>query len=197
MDHLDSLLKLKEERIDELQKQLERKQVRRKEAEALVNSLSVPFETVPSPAPINNDNPLYPNRVEILQITTKNETITNTKTENIEIIHPVGKTVSVKSIESVKSSKVEESKIPIKQDSTIKPSSNKPSITAVVIELEDNLDRIKSDVFKEIEIVDDKTYAHEGDEFKDSEQDTVTTIEETIQNEIKSIINPMQFAQDC
>lgn len=203
MEHLDSLLKLKEERIDELQKQLDRKQSRRKEAEALVNSLSVPFETVPSPTSIIIENPsMYSNKNEMNAIfanTYQNNTIPYN--DNIEIINSIAKTATLKSfsIESVKS-KFEESKIPIKLDSTVKTPS-KTVLTAVVMELEDNnlgnnLDRIKSDVFQEIEIVDDRSYPHDGDEFKDSVQDTVTTIEETIQNEIKSISNPMEFAQD-
>ncbi|XP_041985587.1 sperm flagellar protein 1-like [Aricia agestis] len=49
VEHLDNLLKLKEERIEELQQQLERKQAKRKEIEALQNSLGVPYEEPPSP----------------------------------------------------------------------------------------------------------------------------------------------------
>lgn len=49
MEHLDNLLKLKEERIEELQRQLERKQAKRREVENLQNSLSVPFDEPPSP----------------------------------------------------------------------------------------------------------------------------------------------------
>ncbi|KOB72278.1 putative calponin-like and microtubule-associated protein [Operophtera brumata] len=199
VEHLDNLLKLKEERIDELQKQLDRKQLRRKEAEAMVNSLSVPFETVPSPTlviptlvsatPITNDNPLYSNKNEIL-FSNSNEN--NLNNDNIETINPIAKTATIKSfsIELVKS-KFEESKIPIKLDSTVKTPS-KTILTAAVVELEDNLERIKSDVFQDIEI-DDDTCPRDGAEFKDSAQEIVTTIETTIQNEIKSISNPTEF----
>ncbi|XP_026322992.1 uncharacterized protein LOC113232467 [Hyposmocoma kahamanoa] len=51
--HLDDLIKLKDERINELQKQLDRKQLRRKDSEGVVsnsNSTSnLPFEVLPSP----------------------------------------------------------------------------------------------------------------------------------------------------
>lgn len=53
------MLKLKDERIEELQKQLERKQSRRKEVEILQNSLSVPFDEPPSP----NVNDLVANKI--------------------------------------------------------------------------------------------------------------------------------------
>lgn len=53
MDHLDNLIKLKDERINELQKQLDRKQLRRKDSEIVPpnnNSTSMlPFEEPPSP----------------------------------------------------------------------------------------------------------------------------------------------------
>ncbi|XP_063541779.1 uncharacterized protein LOC134750519 [Cydia strobilella] len=58
VEHLDNLMKLKDERIDELQKQLERKQTRRKEVEALVNSLSIPFEPSPPSPKISDSVPL-------------------------------------------------------------------------------------------------------------------------------------------
>ena len=139
MEHLDSLLKLKEERIEELQKQLERKQVRRKEIEAIQNSLAVPFDSpVISPKIIDN-------RMNLI-----------TKTE------------SLKSIHNNKILKTEESRIPVpKIDSSSCPKiecpscktiTSKPSITEVAIEdfPEDsnyNVDVIKSDVFKEVEII--------------------------------------------
>lgn len=53
VDHLDNLIKLKDERINELQKQLDRKQLRRKESDGVVpniNSTSIlPFEEPPAP----------------------------------------------------------------------------------------------------------------------------------------------------
>lgn len=171
MEHLDSLLKLKEERIDELQSQLERKQARRKDLEALSSNISMTYETV---CP----------------------TIMGPKNECIVL--PV-KTTSLRTVES--KSKMEESKIPVAKDSL--KTLSRPSITEVVItEINDKttVDRIKSDVFKETEYVEEKSEGYqEGDmfeDFKDSEQEDITTIEETIQKEIKDIIKPMEFAQD-
>ncbi|XP_028177933.1 sperm flagellar protein 1-like [Ostrinia furnacalis] len=202
VEHLDSLLKLKDERIDELQKQLDRKQARRKEVEAFQNSLAVPFETVQSPV--------------IADITPN-----------------LSRKSSLKTIESnPKMSKPEESKIPVpKVEPAVVRSFSKPSITEVtsteLINNQINLERIKSDVFKEVEIVDaieekrlePKSDEGDGDsleidqqidqqneeafkdineknlddpqdveEFKDSEQDTIITIEETIQKEITDIV---------
>lgn len=208
MEHLDSLLKLKDERIDELQKQLERKQARRKEVEAFQNSLAVPFETVQSP--IITD--IAPNLSRKSSLKT------------IESNH------RVQTIESnPKIAKPEESKILIpKIEPAVVKSISKPSITEVssadLINNQINVERIKSDVFKEVEIVDaEENHAPknvvEGDgdslitdpqneeafkepnernlgdtqdveEFKDSEQDAIVTIEETIQKEISDIVKP-------
>ncbi|XP_026728881.1 sperm flagellar protein 1-like [Trichoplusia ni] len=170
VEHLDSLLKLKDERIDELQNQLERKQARRKEAESLTNTLAVPFEPVP-PSP---------------------------KPRSEFIVMPV-KTVSLKNIES--KSKMEESRIPVPKDSL--NTLSRPSLTEVsMADLNDKnaLDRIKSDVFKEVEYVDERTEIFQDlevfEEFKDSEQENITTIEDTIQQEIKEIGKPMEYIQD-
>lgn len=170
MEHLDSLLKLKDERIDELQNQLERKQARRKEAESLTNTLAVPFEPVP-PSP---------------------------KPRSEFIVMPV-KTVSLKNIES--KSKIEESRIPVPKDSL--NTLSRPSLTEVsMADLNDKnaLDRIKSDVFKEVEYVDERNEIFQDldvfEEFKDSEQENITTIEDTIQQEIKEIGKPMEYIQD-
>ncbi|KAL0861087.1 hypothetical protein ABMA27_009593 [Loxostege sticticalis] len=208
VEHLDSLLKLKDERIDELQKQLERKQARRKEVEAFQNSLAVPFETVQSPI--------------ITEIAPNLSRKSSLKT--IESNH------RVQTIESnPKIAKPEESKIPIpKIEPAVVKSISKPSITEVssadLINNQINVERIKSDVFKEVEIVDaEENHAPknvvEGDgdslitdpqneeafkepnernlgdtqdveEFKDSEQDAIVTIEETIQKEITDIVKP-------
>lgn len=198
VEHLDSLIKLKDERIEELQKQLDRKQARRKEVEAYQNSLAVPFDTVQSPV--------------------------------VGDILPVSRKSSVKLIESgTKIARVEESKIPVpKVDLPAVKSVSKPSITEVcsMDMINNNVDRIKSDVFKEVEIVDakenlmeenkpeirnddeaypdslDMDYQCEGDvkdkipdgfhdveEFKDSEQEVIVTIEESIHKEISDIIN--------
>uniref|UniRef100_A0A2A4JXK1 Calponin-homology (CH) domain-containing protein n=1 Tax=Heliothis virescens TaxID=7102 RepID=A0A2A4JXK1_HELVI len=169
VDHLDNLLKLKDERIDELQNQLERKQSRRKEVEALTNNLSVPYDSIP-PSPIP-----------------RNECI----------IMPV-KTSSLRNIDS--KSKMDDSRIPVAKESL--KTITKPSLTELALmELNDKLtvDRIKSDVFKEIETVEEK-FEHFAEvecfeDFKDT-QENVTTIEETIQNEIIDISKPMEFGQD-
>ncbi|GBP19265.1 Sperm flagellar protein 1 [Eumeta japonica] len=55
LQHLENLLKLKEERIDELQRQLDRKVSRRNEVEVVQNSLSVPFDTSASSSPRPDD----------------------------------------------------------------------------------------------------------------------------------------------
>lgn len=208
VEHLDTLIKLKDERIEELQKQLDRKQARRKEVEAYQNSLAVPFETVQSPA--------------------------------VADVLPVSRKSSLKTIEcSTKVAKHEESKIPVpKQESAVTKSLSKPSITEVssadIITPANNVERIKSDVFKEVEIVDlvenhviietpqfvkpddnddadsvdDDQQCEEAfkdkvpdgfqdvEEFKDSEQDVIITIEETIQKEISDIIKPTTTESD-
>lgn len=227
MEHLDNLLTLKEERIGELQKQLDRKQARRKETEAYQNSLQIPFETIASPLP------------QRLSIKDLMGPVSTTQA------NPPVKVPSSKSVEVNKLSR-EESMIPIKPDSTIsvKPANiskhsfsemsgkdlakdlientinlgtsklaytkfsakhfienNKlikyvepiGNLVAETGNIEVEVDRIKSDVFKEVEIVDEKA---DLDEFEDSEQDTVTTIEQTIQKEIKSIALPIDFMQN-
>ncbi|XP_030029886.1 sperm flagellar protein 1 isoform X1 [Manduca sexta] len=169
VEHLDNMLKLKEERIDELQKQLERKQTRRREVEALQTSLAVPFDAVP-PSPVIN-------------------------TSEFVLIPPV-KVPSLKTVEPItKIAKLEESKIPIPiVDSK---TASKSSIVEVMDEGKSIVERIKSEVFKEIEIIEQKSECYmEIEEFKDSEQEDVTTIEETIQNEIKNITNAAGFVQD-
>ncbi|XP_026754375.2 sperm flagellar protein 1-like [Galleria mellonella] len=170
VEHLDNLLKLKEERIDELQKQLDRKQARRKEVEAFQNSLAVPFETIPSPI-INGIEPNTPTR-----------------------------TNSMKTIEGNPKIVKEESKIPILKTESLK-SFSKPSIIEVsvtdVTKQEVDLERIKSDVFKEVEIVEEIIERlQDAEEFKDSEQEGTITIEDTIQKEIKEINNPMDKVQN-
>ncbi|KPJ20991.1 hypothetical protein RR48_00373 [Papilio machaon] len=55
VEHLDSLVKLKNERIEDLQKQLERKQTRRKEVDALQNNLQVPYDVSTPPSPKEDD----------------------------------------------------------------------------------------------------------------------------------------------
>ncbi|XP_059045513.1 sperm flagellar protein 1-like [Achroia grisella] len=167
VEHLDNLMKLKEERIDELQKQLDRKQARRKEVEAIQNSLAVPFETVLSPT-INGISANGP--------------------------------ILVKTIESNPKIAKEESKIPILRTESLK-SFSKPSITEVsVIEIkkqDDVLERIKSDVFKEVEIIQETICGlQDVEEFKDTEQEAIVTIEDTIQKEVREISSHMGNVQD-
>ncbi|XP_026489585.2 sperm flagellar protein 1-like [Vanessa tameamea] len=158
VEHLDNLLKLKEERIEELQKQLERKQTRRKEVETLQNSLSIPFEIEP-PSP-----------------------------KIIELVKIPSRTLSIKSLESEGKLVKEESRIPIPVSDQAK---SKPSITEVTSKdfTEEqciNVEKVKSDVFKEIEITDEKNSEH----FQDNqnfanEMNTFVNLEATIQNVIK------------
>ena len=104
------------------------------------------------------------------------------------IIMPV-KTNSLKIVGS--KSRIDETKIPVTKDSfkTI----SIPSLTDVVItDLSDTVDRIKSDVFKEVEmseeLLDEKvdSYPEMFEDFKDSvtKQDNLTTIHEASQAEM-------------
>lgn len=174
VDHLDELLKLKEERIEELQKQLERKQTRRKEVEALQNSLAVPFEPEP-PTPHVQD---------LITIQSK------TSFKNFESITKIPTFDESKIPKIPEFKKSEESKIPVPKLDTIK-SSSKPSITEVtskdLMSIKNNIDRVNSDVFKEVEIVDERF----GDRFHDTNEcigePEALTIEDTIQKEVKNI----------
>ncbi|XP_028028068.1 sperm flagellar protein 1-like [Bombyx mandarina] len=184
VEHLDNLLKLKEERIEELQKQLERKQNRRREVEALQNSLSVPFDEPPTPTVVVQENKATP--------------VQNT----------------IKNIEA-KTPKVEESKIPILIDASRIP---KPSVievneTAIIVdssriskpitkevyELEKpivEVHEIKSDVFKETEVVEQKSECFHDVEDFDQNPVIVTTIEESINKEIKEIVNSAGYVEN-
>ncbi|KAJ8715762.1 hypothetical protein PYW07_010244 [Mythimna separata] len=168
VDHLDSLLKLKEERINELQSQLERKQTWRKEVEVLTSNITIDSESVSSNINLKQECILLP-----------------VKTNSLKIVGS--------------KTKLDESKIPVAKDSfkTI----SIPSLTeANINEINDTVDRIKSDVFKEIEMSDDLEDKMEGypeifEDFKDSvmRQDTITTIQETIQTEIDMNFTPKQY----
>ncbi|XP_045455257.1 sperm flagellar protein 1-like [Melitaea cinxia] len=161
VEHLDNLLKLKEERIEELQKQLERKQTRRKEVEALQNSLSIPFEPEP-PSPNIND-----------------------------LVNVPSRPLSLKSVESTGKLCKEESRIPI--PITEIKSMTKPSITEVTTKdyADDqmaNVEKVKSDIFKEIEITDEKN----SDGFQDTqdfdhETEAFVNIESTMQKEVREM----------
>lgn len=170
MEHLDSLIKLKDERIEELQKQLDRKQSRRREVETSQSQNSIPF-IPPEPEP-------------------------HTPTiDSVIIVNPPSKIPSIKSIPlESKSSKLEESKIPILLTDSISNKISKPSLIQVPVFEDIDVDRIKSDVFKEAEVLEDKT---EVEEFKDSEQGcAVVTIEETIQKEVIDLSKPIDVLHD-
>ncbi|XP_072933876.1 sperm flagellar protein 1-like isoform X2 [Epargyreus clarus] len=172
VEHLDNLLKLKDERIEELQKQLERKQTRRKEVEAIQNSLAVPFDS---------SVPLSPKITDF-------------------VIVPC-KTQSLKSIESnTKVPKLEESKIPVPITDITKAIS-KPSTTEISstnsTEQSLNVDKIKSDVFKEAVAIEDKNFEGFQDTQEFVPEQVVVTIEDTIQKEIKEIVSPLTFVPDA
>jgi hypothetical protein len=205
VEHLDDLLKVKDERIEELQKQLERKQARRREVETYQNSLNVPFETVQSPV--------------------------------VDSI-PISRKSSLKSVESNSKVPKEESRIPVlKTESFVMKQPSISSITEVssadiikneinnvnILEV-NNLEKIKSDVFQDVIILDDIIIEKkeskccykiepsnenieiqkgkmtpdslEAEEFKDSSPDQVVTIEATIKKEISDIIMPSQNTAD-
>ncbi|KAI8423005.1 hypothetical protein MSG28_014093 [Choristoneura fumiferana] len=201
VEHLDNLLKLKEERIEELQKQLERKQTRRKEVEALQNSLSMPFDSSP-PTPKVSDIVILPTKIPSLKSIDSASKIPKLEDKNKCDETKAIKTEESKSNEDIKVFK-EESKIPVvKVDSyIITKVLSKPSFQTVTSEMCDNeqVDKNKSDVFKEIEIVQRKLSDDyiDVDDFKDSEEDAMVTIEDSIQKEIKEITNPMEFANNC
>lgn len=202
MEHLDNLLKLKEERIEELQKQLERKQTRRKEVEALQNSLGLPFESSP-PTPKVNDIVILPSKIPSLKSIDTASRIPILEDRNKYDETKVIKTDQSKSLEDVKAIK-DESKIPVvKVDSYILTKVlSKPSFQTVTSEMCDNgqgVDKKKTEVFKEIEIIQRKVSDDyiDVDDFKDSEEDAMVTIEDSIQKEIKEITDPMDFANNC
>ncbi|XP_075986891.1 sperm flagellar protein 1-like [Anticarsia gemmatalis] len=214
VEHLDNLMKIKDERIDELQNQLERKQARRKEVEALQNSLSVPFEPVASPQVVN-EFIIPPNKIPSVQTLKSVDSKTKvdepkittaesrTRMEEIKPRADESRTKIVDSKTSLDGSKtrvvdsktrVEDSRIPVAKESF--KSLPRPSLTeinkdTIAIKLDVDVEKIKSDIFKEIEIVENRSESvPDFEDFKDSEQEVLTTIEETIQNEIKDIIKP-------
>ncbi|KAL4708481.1 hypothetical protein ACJJTC_014089 [Scirpophaga incertulas] len=129
VDHLDSMLKIKDERIEELQKQLDRKQARRKEAEVLQNSLSVPFEISQSKTFIAQE----PSKIPISQ-----------KASKIPITQEASKILITQ----------EASKIPLPINDSWKTLPVPFSIEvmpadSVNNELINEIDNVKSDVFKD------------------------------------------------
>ncbi|KAJ2941565.1 hypothetical protein O0L34_g14617 [Tuta absoluta] len=223
VEHLDSLIKLKDERITELQKQLERKQSRRgleanpipsvpsggKELETIIasvpsgdkkpetNILSVPYDEVPSPT-----------TDDIIALATKRSSgmipiPSKTKIENLEetlvrILTP--KTSHTNLTDSQVITKLpsqEPLNISSKTSKLAAPIPMQPSITEVtskdkiLTEYISDVDRIKSDVFKEANVFEDRQMAEGEEEFKDSEQGNIVTItiEETIKKELVVLEN--------
>ncbi|XP_050675065.1 sperm flagellar protein 1-like [Leptidea sinapis] len=174
VDHLDNLLKLKEERIEELQKQLERKQARKKEVEASQNPVvPIVFPNEPEPPSPKIEeilgDPVKP-LVKPVEIVLK-----STRSEESRI--PVAKSRSDEiRTQKTDTTKVEDSKMPVLK------SQSKPSLTEVTQQdcaKDVDVNRIKSDVFKEIEIIDQRTIEGllDNEEFKDSDPGTVTEME--------------------
>ncbi|CAB3258517.1 unnamed protein product [Arctia plantaginis] len=171
VEHLDSLLKLKEERINELQNQLERKQTRRKEAEALQNTLSVPFETnlmstdclinspmrTPSLKTLDTKVKGEESKIKIEEIKTKEEesnikaSESKTKADEANIRPPISKPKvdesSFKSIESKtkideSNTRATESKTNI-EDTKIKTVDSKPRVEENTIRLLDSKTKVE------------------------------------------------------
>ncbi|CAF4838810.1 unnamed protein product [Pieris macdunnoughi] len=194
VEHLDNLLKLKDERIDELQKQLERKQFRRKEVEALQNSLVIPFELGP-PSPKVSDV-VVPNKPLVLKISDSNSKIPKLE----DLSRPKSEEKIPK--EDIKIYKVEESRIPMPEKRTrieLAKSFSKPSITEVTpddfVEKSKDVDKIRSEVFFEgIEIIDQRTFDNylDNEEFKDTESDLPNSIQKDI-----SDITQINFIPDA
>lgn len=146
MEHLDILLKLKDERVEELQKQLERKQSRRKEVETLQNTLSVPFD-VSLPTTPDDEPALVPVKV-----------------------------ASTKLLEVSKIPRLEESKVPLPKIEPVKTASRTIDIKKeeIVEQSTSKNDDEKFDDGKKEEI-ELKDY-QDADEFKDSEAEVITDV---------------------
>ncbi|XP_063389294.1 uncharacterized protein LOC134675067 [Cydia fagiglandana] len=235
VEHLDNLIKLKDQRIDELQKQLERKQTRRKEVETLVNSLSIPIEPSPPSPKISDSVPLLSKSASLKfnesskipvqdneskefkliksEDTSKDDVKLIKSENNISPKYSATKPMAVK-VESVsKIPKLEEfylrdrskTKLDDKRseerimkvesmDSFRNSSNSKHSLmklSALDIKVADNevnVDNVESNVFKEFEMHEQRSEEY-MDEFKDSVEDVVITIEDSIKKEVKEITN--------
>lgn len=170
--------------------------------EALQNSLGLPFEYSP-PTPKVNDIVILPSKIPSLKSIDTASKIPILEDRNKYDETKVIKTDQSKSLEDVKAIK-DESKIPVvKVDSYILTKVlSKPSFQTVTSEMCDNgpgVDKKKTEVFKEIEIIQRKVSDDyiDVDDFKDSEEDAMVTIEDSIQKEIKEIADPMDFANNC
>lgn len=189
---MDNLIKLKDERIDELQSQLERKQARRKEVEAQQNTLSIPCDNIgTSPHASYECCLLPPARTSSLKTVASKLRFDESKTK----------------IEETKI-KIEDSKPNVIEPKISLKSMSKPSLTDVYDVSDPNLilkaaidsdlkDINRSEVFEGIELIEEKIDGiPDYDEFKDSEQDCLTTIDETIQKEIKHLFNTNELTTD-
>ncbi|KAI5641011.1 CH-like domain in sperm protein domain-containing protein [Phthorimaea operculella] len=218
VEHLDSLIKLKDERITELQKQLERKQSRRgKEPEVNIpsvlsegkpeaympsepsggkepetNILSVPYDEVPSPT---IDYIIAPatKKASGLAITIPSKTKIDIPDETIvRVVTPktsITNLIDSQVITKPQSQEPLNEKVSSKTSKLAAPIPTQPSITEVtskdkIITDICDLERIKSDVFKEANVYEDKQIVDGEEEFKDSEPGNIVAIEETIKKEL-------------
>ncbi|XP_023935458.2 sperm flagellar protein 1-like [Bicyclus anynana] len=214
VEHLDNLIKLKEERIEELQKQLERKQSRRKEIDANLNSIDVPFEPEP-PVPDISDLVKVPSRPLSLKSVESNTRIeieknveSNPRIEKVKSVEhnlTIEKEITVefypriakeKSVESNTRINKEESNPRINKEESripvpvadIHKQLSKHSIKDVVSKLSDdiNIDRIRSDVFKEVEIIDQRVMEGFHDSLDHIDEPPATMFDDK-QNNIKGV----------
>lgn len=132
-------MKLKNERIEDLQRQLERKQTRRKEVETLQNSLQVPYDISAPPSPKENEVIAFPVKVSCTKIA------------------------------DTKNYRLEESKIPISKELAKSTSRLCTVSVDDISESNLRIDKIKLDDYNEIEIIEmTGKDLQDVDEFKDS-----------------------------
>ncbi|XP_063629747.1 uncharacterized protein LOC134801138 [Cydia splendana] len=234
VEHLDNLIKLKDQRIDELQKQLERKQTRRKEVEALVNSLSIPIESSPPSPKISDSVPLL-SKSASLKFNESSKIPDNKPIEEVKLIKSedtskdevkliksennispkysatkpmVGKVESVSKIPKLEEfyfrdtsktktddKRSEERILKVESMDSLRNTSNSKhslmklsTLDIKVAEYEVDVDNVESKVFKEFEMHEQRSEEY-MDEFKDSVEDVVITIEDSIKKEVKEITN--------
>ncbi|XP_049880483.1 sperm flagellar protein 1-like [Pectinophora gossypiella] len=167
VEHLDNLIKLKDERITELQKQLDRKQLRRKEPEVIPNCISVPFDDLPSPI-LDSFNPSANKLIEPVKVPSIPKLEEKTSKTSLPVPTP---------------------KIPSKAPTP------KTSITEVTssnirgLEEKIEVEVVSSNIFKDIELLTEEK-SPEDEEFKDSEPGNIITIQDTIEKEIIDLSTP-------
>lgn len=165
MEHLDSLLKLKEERINELQNQLERKQARRKEAEALQNTLSVPFDSNFMSTDSLINSPIRTPSLKTSDTKVKGEE-SKIKTEEIKMKEEESNRISESNVKpTISKSKVDESNIkPIEsktkfEEPNTKAADSKTSIENTKIKAVDSKSRVEENNIRNL---DSKTKTEES-----------------------------------